>query len=136
MYPCRARLRSSNAHTGHETESTDPSRWARAGPTSNSSYVIHTSPQPAISIQCASMLSRGFRSDSPARAGAGDGAAARFRSTARVCVTVGTLVWFGNTVTRCGPNVILHGYTSTTSATASLNFRLNSFSSESLPNCR
>ena len=48
----------------------------------------------------------------------------------------GTLVWFGNTVTRCGPNVILHGYTSTTSATASLNFRLNSFSSESLPNCR
>lgn len=86
--------------------------------------------------QCASMLSRGFRSDSPARAGAGDGAAARFRSTARVCVTVGTLVWFGNTVTRCGPNVILHGYTSTTSATASLNFRLNSFSSESLPNCR
>ena len=54
---------------------------------------------------------------------------------ARVCVTVGTLVRFGNTVTRCGPNVSLHGYTSTTSATASLNFRLNSFSSESLPNC-
>ena len=136
MYPCRARLRSSNAHTGHETESTDPSRWARAGPTSNSSDVIHTSPQPAISIQCASMLSRGFRSDSPApRRGRGrsggafplDRAGLRHR---------GTLVWFGNTVTRCGPNVILHGYTSTTSATASLNFRLNSFSSESLPNCR
>ena len=50
---------------------------------------------------------------------------------------MGTLVRFGNTVTRCGPNVILHGYTSTTSATASLKFCLNFHSSlVSLPNCQ